>query len=116
MTTNSPSHVPTPHLQHTFVQNAQVCITYICDVPLLSHISMLSAQTLDGRDHELWSNERLPGIDSTGPYQPYPAVNHANALSPTRYTNAMRNEDQPHVGDVAIVSVHSLPSCSRGLC
>ena len=51
-----------------------------------------------GRDHELWSNENLPRIDSTGPY---PAVNHANALPPTRYT--MGNENPRHV---VIVSVH----------
>jgi hypothetical protein len=57
-------------------------------------------QTLGGRDHECWSNEHLPGIDSAGPY---PAVNHADALLPTRYTNTMGNEDAPHV---AIVSVH----------
>jgi len=57
-------------------------------------------QTLGSRDYELWSNEHLPGIDSAGPY---PAVNHADALPPTRYTSTMGNEDPPHV---AIVSVH----------
>src|SRR5882757_1125739 len=97
MTTSNSSYVPTRHPQHHFVQNAQVCITYICDVPLLSYISM---QTLGGRDHELWSNEHLPGIDPAGPY---PAVNHPDALPPTRYTSAMGNKDPPHV---AIVSVH----------
>jgi hypothetical protein len=79
------------------VQNTQVCITYICDVPLLSYISM---QTLGGRDHELWSNEHLSGIDSVGPY---PAVNYADTLPPTRYASTTGNEDPPHV---AIVSVH----------
>ena len=54
-------------------------------------------QTLGGRDHELWSNEHMPGIDSAGPY---PAVNHD--FPPTRYTS-MGNEDPPHV---AIVSIH----------
>ena len=61
-------------------------------------------QTLGGREHEFWSNEHLPGIQvdpaSDGPY---PAVNHADALPPTRYTSAMGNEDPPHV---VIVSVH----------
>jgi hypothetical protein len=57
-------------------------------------------QTLGGRDHELWSNEYLPGIDSAGPY---PAVNHADAPPPTRYTSTVGNEDPPRV---AIVSVH----------
>jgi hypothetical protein len=101
MTSNNPSYVPIQHPQHNFVQNTQVCITYICDVPPLSYISM---QTLGGRDHELWSNEHLPGIDSAGPC---PAVNHADsdAPPPTRYTNTMGNEDPPHV---AIVSVHSV--------
>jgi len=97
MTTNNPSYVPIQHSQHNFVQNAQVCITYVCNVLLLSYLSM---QTLGGRDHELWSNEDLPGINSAGPY---PAVNHADALPPTRYTNAMGDEDPPHV---AIVNVH----------
>jgi hypothetical protein len=99
--TNNPSYVPirVQHPQHNFVQNAQVCITYICDVPLLSHISL---QTLGDRDRDLWSNEHLPGIDSAGS-QAYPAVNLADALPPTRYTSAMGNEDLPHV---AIVSVH----------
>ena len=97
--TNNPSYVPIQHPQHNFVQNAQVLITYICDVPLLSYISM---QTLGGRDHELRLREHLPGIDSPGPY---PAVNHADALPPTRYPSTMGNEDpcSPHV---AIVSIH----------
>jgi len=74
MTTNNPaSYVPIQHPQHNFVQNAQ---------------------TLGGRDHEHWSNEHLPGIDSAGPY---PAVNYADALPPTRYTSTMGNEDPPHV-------------------
>jgi hypothetical protein len=91
MTTNNPPYVPIQHPQHNFVQNAQVCITYICDVPLLSYIPM---QTLGGRDHELWPTEHQPGIDSAGPH---PAVNHADALPPTRYTNTMGNEGPPHV-------------------
>lgn len=100
MTTNNPSYVPVPiqHPQHNFVQNAQVCFTYICDVPLLSYISM---QTLGGRDHDLWSNEHLPGIDSADP-QSYPTLNHADALPPTRYTS-IGSEGPPHV---TIVSVH----------
>jgi hypothetical protein len=108
MTTNNPSYVPIQHPQHNFVQNAQVCITYICDVPLLSYISI---QTLSGRDHEHWSREHLPGIDSAGPY---PAVNHADALPPTRYTNTMGNENPPQ----AIVSVHfiSLHAFADGDC
>ncbi|KAN0123853.1 hypothetical protein V8E52_002343 [Russula decolorans] len=73
MTTNNPSYVPIQHPQHNFVQNAQ---------------------TLGGRDHELWSNGHLPGIDA-GPYPAVP-VNHADALPPTRYTSIMRNEDPPH--------------------
>ena len=100
MTTNNPSYVPIQHRdpQHNSVQNAQVCITYyICDVLLLSYISM---QTLGGRDHELQSNEHLPGIDSA---RPYPAVSHADALPPTRYASTMGNEGPPHV---AVVSVH----------
>ena len=97
MTTNNPSYAPIQHPQHNFVQNAQVCITYICDVPLLSYIS---TQTLGDRDHELWSNEHLPGIDSAGPY---PAEYHADALPPTRYTGTMGNEGPPRV---AVVSVH----------
>jgi hypothetical protein len=96
MTTNNPSYVPIQHPHHNLVQNAQVCITYICDVSLLSYISM---QNLGDRDHELWSNEH-PGIDSAGPY---PAVDHADAFPPTRYTSTTGNEDTPHV---AIVSVH----------
>jgi hypothetical protein len=99
MTTSNPgpSYVPSQHPQHNFVQNAQVCITYVSDVPLLSYIS---TQNLGGRDHELWSNEHLPGVDSAGPYQ---AVSHADALPPTGYTGTMGNEDPPHV---TIVSVH----------
>jgi hypothetical protein len=97
MTTNNPSYVPIQHPQHNFVQNAQVCITYTCGVPLLSYISM---QTLGGREHELWPNEHLPGIDSAGTY---PAVNNADALPPTRYTNTMGNEGPPQV---VIVSIH----------
>src|ERR1700679_48077 len=58
-------------------------------------------QTLGGRDHELWSNEH-PGIDSAGPY---PAVNHAYALPPTKYTSTMGNGDPPHVAMVFISSV-----------
>jgi hypothetical protein len=65
--------------------------------PLLSYVS---TQTLGGRDHQLWSNEHLPDTDSAGPY---PAVNHTDALPPTRYTSTMRNEDPPHV---AVVSIH----------
>ena len=98
MTTNNPAYVPTiQHPQHHFVRNAQVCITFTCGVPLLSHISM---QTLGGRDHEVWSNEHPPGIDSAGPY---PAVNYADALPPTSHTSTMGSEKPPHV---AIVSVH----------
>jgi hypothetical protein len=55
---------------------------------------------LGGRDHEVWSNEHLPGIDSAGPY---PAVNHVDALPPTRYTSTIGNEDPPRVN---IVGVH----------
>ena len=97
MTANNMSYVPIQHPQHNMVQSVQVCITYICDVPLLSHMSV---QTLGGRDHELWSNEHLSGIDFASPY---PAANHADALSPTRYTSTMGNDDPPHV---AIVSLH----------
>ena len=52
-------------------------------------------QTLGSRDY-------LPGIDSAGPY---PSVNHADVLTPTRYTTSstMGNEDPPHV---AMASVH----------
>ena len=99
MTTNNPSYVPIQHPQHNLVQNAPVCTTYICDVSLLISISI---QTLGGRDHELQSNEHLPGIDSARPYTAA-TVNHADALPPTRYTSTMGNEDSPHV---AIVSVH----------
>lgn len=111
MTTNNPSYVPVliQHPQHNFVQNAQVCFTYISNVPLLSHISM---QILGGRDHDLWSNGHLPGIDSVDP-QIYPAVNHADAPPPTRYTG-IGSEDPPHV---AIVSVHFIslrPSFADG--
>ena len=105
--TNNPSYVPirVQHPQHIFVQNAQVCITYVCDVPLLSHISL---QTLGDRDCDLWSNEHLPGIDSAGS-QAYPAVNLADALPPTRYTSAMGNEDPPHVAIVSVqfISLHA---------
>ncbi|KAI0281415.1 hypothetical protein BGY98DRAFT_958881 [Russula aff. rugulosa BPL654] len=73
MMTNNPSYVPIQHPQHNFMQNAQ---------------------TVGSHDHEFWSNEHLPGIDSAGPY---PAVNHADALSPTRYTSTMGDEDPPHV-------------------
>ena len=66
-------------------------------------------QTLGSRDHELWPNEHLPGIDSAGHYV---AVNHADALPTTRYTSAGGNEDPPHV---AMVSIHffqsSCPLC-----
>jgi hypothetical protein len=114
MTTNNTSYVPIQHTQHNFVQNAQVCVTYLCDVPLLSYISI---QTLGGRDHEVWSNEHLPGIDSAGPY---PAVNHADALPPTRYASTIWNEDPRHV---AMVSVHFISlhapfadgGCAEGL-
>ena len=100
MTTNNLSYVPIQHPQHNFVQNAQVWIKYmVCDVPLLSYISM---QTLGGHDHELRSSEHLPGIESVGPY---PAVNHADALPPTRYTSTMGKED-PGLPHVAIVSLH----------
>jgi len=89
MTTNNPSYIPIQHSQHDFVQNAQ---------------------TLGGRDHEHWSNEHLPGIDSAGPY---PAVNHADALPPTRYTSTMGNEDTPHVaidlGQRQLDTDHSTP-------
>ncbi|KAI0261706.1 hypothetical protein BGY98DRAFT_1192706 [Russula aff. rugulosa BPL654] len=73
MMTNNPSYVPIQHPQRNFMQNTQ---------------------TLDSHDHEAWSNEHLPGIDSAGHY---PAVNHADALPPTRYTSAMGSEDPPHV-------------------
>jgi len=104
MTTNNPPYVPIQHQQHNFVQNAQVCITHICDVPLFSYIP---TQTLGGRDHELWSNEHLPGIDrnSAGPY---PAANHG--LPPTRYTSTTGNEDLPHVA-----IVHRGNQCQRQL-
>ena len=59
-------------------------------------------QTLDGRDHELWSNEHLHGIDSAGSYPP---VNHADVPPPTRYTRTVGNEDPPP-SLVAIVDVH----------
>jgi hypothetical protein len=114
MTTNNPSYIPIQHPQHNFVQNAQVCITYIYDVPLLSYISM---QTLGGRDHEFWSNEHLPGIGSAGPY---PAVNHADGLPPaTTYTSTMGNEDPPHVAIVSahFISLHALfadRGCAEG--
>ena len=75
MTTNHSSYVPIQYPQHNFVQNAQVCTTSICDVPPLSYILM---QTSSGRDHELWSNEHLPGIDSAGPH---PAVNSIHFIS-----------------------------------
>ena len=100
MAANNTSYVPVQHPQHNLVQNAvntQVCITYICNIPLLNHMSM---QTLGGRDHELWSNEHPTSIDSDGPYA---TVNHLNALPSTRYTSTMGNEDPSHV---AIVSVH----------
>lgn len=98
MTTNNPSYVPIQHPHHDLEQNAQVCIPYICDVPLLSHISM---QALGGRDHGHWSNEHLvPSIDSAGFY---PAVNNADPLPPARYTNTMGNEEPPRMD---IVSVH----------
>jgi hypothetical protein len=86
------------------------------DVPLLIYVSM---QALGGRDHELWSNEHLPGIGSE-PAGPYPAVNHADHVLPlTSYTNAMGHEEPPHV---AIVSVHFISlhvpllmrSCAEG--
>ena len=67
----------------------------MCDVPPLIYRSM---QTLGGRDHELWSNEHLPRIDSAGAY---PAV-HADALPPTRYTSTMEKVDPHHM---AIVNV-----------
>lgn len=47
-------------------------------------------QTSGGRDHDLWSNEHLSGIDSTGTY---PAVNHVDAL--------------PHVVSVRFISLHA---------
>ena len=94
MTTNNPSYVPVQHPHHNLVQNSQVCITYICDVSLLSYISM---QTLGDCDHEPRSS-----IDSESA-GPYPPVNHADALPPTRYTTTMGNEDAPHM---AIVSGH----------
>jgi hypothetical protein len=107
--TNNPSYVPIQHPQHNFVQNPQVCITYICDVLLLSHKSM---QTLGGRDHELWSNEH-PGIDSAGPY---PAVNHAYALPPTRYTSTVGNGDPLHVAIVSVRFISPRAPFSDGGC
>jgi hypothetical protein len=112
MSTNTPPYVPIQHPQHNFVQNAQVCITYICDVPLLSYISI---QTSGSHDHEVWPNEHLLG-DSAGPYPP---VNHAGVLPPTTYTTTMGNVGPPHV---AIVSVHFISlhapfadsSCAEG--
>ena len=77
----------------------------------MSHCSVISTQISGGRDHELWSesNEHLPGIssDSAGPYL---AVNHADALPPTRYTNAMGYEDPHHVTIVSVhfISLHAL--------
>ena len=98
MTANNASYLPIQHPQHNMVQNVQVCTPYTtCDIPLLSHMSM---QTLGSRDHELWSNEHLSGIDSASPY---PAVNHADALPPARYTSTMGNEGPPHV---TIASLH----------
>ena len=103
MTTNNSSFVPIQYPQHNVV-HPQVCITYIYDdVPLLSCISM---QTLGVRDHELWSNEHLPGISG-----PYPAVNPADSDAlppgPTRYTSTMGNEDRdPPRVPVVIVSVY----------
>jgi len=63
-------------------------------------------QTLNGRDHELRLSEHLvPGtIGSAGSY---PAMNHADALPPTRYTSTMGNED-PGPPHVAIVSINSI--------
>jgi len=69
MTTNNLSYIQ--HPQHNLVENAQ---------------------TLGGRDHELWSNGHLPGIDSAGPY---PVVNHT--FPPIRHTGTMENEDPAHV-------------------
>ena len=115
--TNNSSFVPTiQHPQHTFVQNAQVCIAYMCDVPLLSYISMQISEGRD-RDHELWSNEHLPGIDSA---RPYAAVNHPDARPPTGYTSTMGNDDPPHVATVSVqfISLHfpfADGGCGEGL-
>ena len=62
-------------------------------------------QTLGGRDHELWSNRHLSGIDSAGTYP----VNNADALPPTRYTGTMGNEDPlaPRVVSVHFTSLRA---------
>jgi hypothetical protein len=102
MTTNNPFYVPIQHPQHNFMQNAQVCNTHICDVPILSYVTM---QTLGGREHEFWLNEHLPGIGSAGPY---PAVNHADA-PPTNYTSATGNEEPPHLAIVSVRLINFIP-------
>jgi hypothetical protein len=48
---------PIQHSQHNFVQNAQVCITFICNVPLLSHYQRrlwAVATTKSGRMSICW--------------------------------------------------------------
>ena len=70
---------------------------------MFSILTYTSMQTFGGREHEL-----------------HPAMNHAGALPPTRYTSTMGNEDPPHV---AIVSVHFISlhasfadgGCAEGL-
>ena len=67
-------------------------------------------QTLGSHDHELWSD-----IDSAG----HPAVNHADALPPTGYTDTIGHEDPPHVTivSVRVISLHALfadGGCAEG--
>lgn len=70
-------------------------------------------QTLGGPNDEHWSNEYLPGTDSTAPYT---AVNHADALPLTRYTGTMGNEGPPHMAIVCTYPISLYAPVADGGC
>ena len=102
MTDNSSSVTVQPS-QHGPMQRAQVSVTDSSTIslahPRILYLSYyhISMQALGCH---VWSNEHPPGINPAGPY---PALNYANALPPTRYTSRMGYDDPPHL---VIVSVH----------
>ncbi len=71
----------------------------------------MSMQTLGGLDHELWSNEHLPGIY---PASPYSTMNHADALPPTSHTSTVGSDDPPHLTIVSVYLPAFIPLADDG--
>ena len=101
---NNSSSVTVQPSQQSPMQSAQVSVTDSCTISIahrrISYLSYhISMQALGGRDHHVWSNEHLLGINPAGPY---PALNYVSALPPTRYTSRMGYDDPPHLVIVSI--------------